>query len=98
MKGLVNMVVLSAEDNVGIALKSIAAGEMAQDMGGHELRSNQEIPQGHKISLLTIGKGDKIVRFGVPVGIAKATINTGEHVHIHNVRSQYLDNDEDHYE
>ena len=93
-----NMLVLAAEDNVGVALKAIETGEMALDSGGRKLRSNEAIPPGHKIALARIGEGEKIVRFGVPVGIAKSTIRPGQHVHVHNVRSQFLDNDEDHYE
>jgi hypothetical protein len=34
----------------------------------------------------------------VPVGIATLPIDAGRHVHVHNVRSQYIDNDENHYE
>ena len=98
MKSLANMVILSADDNVGVALKSISAGEAAVDGEGHQVMSGESIPQGHKISLVTIAEGDRIVRFGVPVGIARSAIRPGSLVHVHNVRSQYLDNDEDHYE
>jgi hypothetical protein len=98
MTGLVNMVVLSPGDNVGISLRGIAAGEDATDGGGREVPSLEEVPQGHKIALRPIGQGDKIVRFGVAVGIASAAIGAGRLVHVHNVRSQYLTNDEDHYE
>jgi hypothetical protein len=34
----------------------------------------------------------------MPVGLAKVAIAKGALVHIHNVRSQYLDNEVDHYE
>ena len=42
--------------------------------------------------------GANIVRFGVPVAVARPADRTGALVHVHNVRSQYLNNDEDHYE
>ena len=61
-------------------------------------RPARRIPLGHKIALRPIAAGEKIVRFGVPVGIATADIAPGRLVHVHNVRSQYLDNVEDHYE
>jgi altronate hydrolase len=98
MKELVNMIVLASEDNVGVALRGIAAGEAALDGSGHKVDSVEDVPLGHKIALKKIREGDMIVRFGVPVGIARAPIEPGRLVHIHNVRSQYLDNDEDHYE
>jgi hypothetical protein len=60
--------------------------------------ARESIPLGHKIALGEIKTGDPIVRFGVPVGLATKSIATGQLVHVHNVRSQYLDNIEDHYE
>lgn len=98
MKELVNMIVLAGEDNVGVALRGIAAGEAAIDGSGHKVSSVEDVPLGHKIALKQIRQGDTIVRFGVPVGIARALIEPGRLVHVHNVRSQYLDNNEDHYE
>lgn len=93
-----NMIVLDAADNVGVALADIGAGDLARDASGRSLAALEAIPQGHKIALGPIVAGDRIVRFAVPVGIATATIGEGRLVHIHNVRSQYLDNDADHYE
>lgn len=98
MGAAVNMIVLDAADNVGVALRDIAAGEMAADAAGHSLRAEEAIPQGHKIALGAIDAGARIVRFGVPVGIAVPAIAAGHLVHVHNVRSQYLNNDQDHYE
>lgn len=93
-----NMVVLAADDNVGIAVRDIEGGEPAWSTGGAALVASESIPLGHKLALQTIAEGDRIVRFGVPVGIATAGIAPGRLVHIHNVRSQYLDNVEQHYE
>ena len=98
MTEFVNMVVLANEDNVGIALKGIAAGEIALASEGRKIMSHEEVPLGHKIALRNIEQGEKIIRFGVPVGIARSVIEPGRLVHVHNVRSQYLDNEEDHYE
>jgi altronate hydrolase len=95
---LVNMIVLAKEDNVGIALQRIAAGEIALASEGRKITSHEEVPLGHKIALVAIKEGEKIIRFGVPVGIARLAIEPGRLVHVHNVRSQYLDNSEDHYE
>ncbi len=98
MNAPVNMIVLAAEDNVGIALSGIAAGEDASDGRGRAIHSLEDVPQGHKIALLPIAAGDRIIRFGVPVGLAASAIGAGRLVHVHNVKSQYLTNDEDHYE
>jgi len=93
-----NIVVLAAEDNVGVALRDIEAHEAARATGGETIVAQEAIPLGHKVALTPIAPGDAIVRFGVPVGLATAVIAAGELVHVHNVRSRYLDNVEDHYE
>jgi altronate hydrolase len=98
MKDLVNMIILGKGDNVGIALRGIQAGEVAVSSDGHRIDCIEEIPQGHKLALAVIPQGAKLIRFGMPIGIAKAAIRPGALAHVHNVRSQYLDNDEDHYE
>lgn len=93
-----NIVVLSAADNVGIAVRDIEAGQPARSAEGRGVKVNEAIPLGHKVALEPIPSSARIVRFGVPVGIATADILPGSLVHVHNVKSQYLDNVEDHYE
>lgn len=98
MSESVNMIVLDGGDNVGIALRDIAANEEASAVHGPRLTAGERIVQGHKIALRDIAEGEKIIRFGMAVGITTSAIAHGRLVHVHNVRSQYLDNDEDHYE
>ena len=98
MKTPPNIVVLAEGDNVGVAVQDIAAGDVARAATGQSLLANEAIPLGHKIALRAIAHGEKIVRFGVPVGLATADIPAGRLVHVHNVKSQYLNNDDDHYE
>jgi len=98
MTPLVNMIILDDGDNVGVALRDIAANEQARSAGDFQLPAIERIVQGHKIALRDIAEGEKIVRFGVSVGLATAAIPHGRLVHVHNVKSQYLNNDEDHYE
>lgn len=46
-----------------------------------------EIPAGHKAALRAIAAGERVVKYGFPIGIAIAPIAAGEHVHVHNVRT-----------
>ena len=98
MTTTVNIVVLAVADNVGIALRDIDTNETARSTGGASIVAREAIPLGHKVALGEIEAGSPIVRFGVPVGLATMPIAAGQLVHVHNVRSQYLDNVEDHYE
>lgn len=98
MKTQANIVVLAEGDNIGIAVREIGSGETALSADGHNVAAAEAIPLGHKIALRPIANGEKIVRFGVPVGVATSDIGAGRLAHVHNVASQYLNNVEDHYE
>lgn len=97
-EGAANMVILAPSDNVGIALRDIASGGVARTIAGVALEAAEAIPQGHKIALGDIDEGALILRFGVPVAVTRQAIARGRLVHVHNVASRYLNNDEDHYE
>ena len=45
---------------------------------------------GHKIAEVAFKPGDKITKFGVPIGSATTHIAIGEHIHLHNMKSDYL--------
>lgn len=47
------------------------------------------IPRGHKVGLVDIAEGAPIIKYGVVIGLAAQPIHAGEHVHLHNCRSQY---------
>ena len=42
---------------------------------------------GHKIALRAFAEGDRIVKYGFPIGEATRPIAVGEWVHLHNCRS-----------
>jgi altronate dehydratase len=48
------------------------------------------VPLGHKIAARPIAAGEKIIKYGVPIGSATRAIAQGEHVHTHNLQSDYL--------
>jgi altronate dehydratase len=48
------------------------------------------IPLGHKVAARDISAGEKVVKYGAPIGSAITNIAAGEHVHLHNLRSDYL--------
>lgn len=73
-------------DNVAVSLHGLQEGETAQ-ADGFTLTAAQEIPQGHKIALSPIGKGENIIKYGCAIGSATADIAPGEWVHVHNVRT-----------
>ena len=44
---------------------------------------------GHKLARRPIAKGEQIVKYGALIGTAVTAIAEGDHVHIHNVQSNY---------
>ena len=46
-----------------------------------------EVPAGHKIALADIKKGEAVVKYGYPIGVATADIKKGDFVHTHNLAS-----------
>lgn len=90
-------IVLADGDNVGVVTADVRPGSdiLANDQA---LPVKDPIPFGHKIALTPIKAGADVVKFGVPIGRAKASIAPGEHVHVHNIESTYINNAIDHYE
>jgi altronate hydrolase len=73
-------------DQVAIALRAIAGGEMIA-VGGESLRVAEDIERGHKIALRAIAAGEQVSRYGWPIGMATSDIAAGAHVHSHNLRT-----------
>jgi altronate dehydratase small subunit len=84
---------ISEKDNVSTVLTDVSAGEQVTlKYKGREtvsIQCNQDIPFGHKIAILDIAQGDKIVKYGEAIGCATQAIGKGDWVHIHNVKDEY---------
>lgn len=73
-------------DNVAVALEDISHGaELAEVKPGFYV--TQYIPKGHKVAVLPVAKGEKIMKYGYPIGLATQDICAGEWVHTHNVKT-----------
>lgn len=70
---------VTERDNVAIAVHDIPAGVEVRP----GVTARQDIPQAHKISLTTIPKGGKILRYGVVLGYAKDEIPVGSWINEH---------------
>ena len=77
---------LSTEDNVGVALRSLKAGE---SLNG--LTVEKAVPKGHKVALAPIAAGDRVKKYAQTIGVARDGIALGEHIHTHNLDFQNND-------
>ncbi len=82
------LLLLAAEDNVLVAREDIPAGAAVQ-FDGHTVTLGHIIERGHKLARRDIATGDKILKYGVPIGSATRPIACGEHVHVSNIKSDY---------
>jgi altronate hydrolase len=79
---------LSPPDNVAVALRPLKAGETVT-LDGVDLAVNRNIPVGQKLAARAIGKGEIVVKYGCPIGVATVAIKPGEYLHAGNVETRY---------
>ncbi|MFV0476364.1 MAG: UxaA family hydrolase [Parahaliea sp.] len=72
---------LHPNDDVLIARRDISAGSDMPDGS----KANNDIPSGHKIARRNIDKDAPVYRYNQIIGYASQPIQTGDHVHIHNL-------------
>ena len=51
------------------------------------LKEKDGIPAGHKIALKDIQAGEKVIKYGNPIGVAAENIQAGQWVHSHNLKT-----------
>ncbi len=90
---MIQFLVHEKSDNVGVATVDIKAGEAVEGlyMDTQEkttVKVLQDIPLGHKIALGDMPVGGSVIKYGADIGEVKAEIKTGEHVHIHNLKTR----------
>ena len=60
-----DLIKLSTEDNVAVALRDITAGEQTATV-----TATDEIPKGHKVALAKISKGTAVTKYAQIIGLS----------------------------
>jgi len=84
------VVVIDPLDNVATAVEDIKAGEEVWlNIPGKtmSLAVIEDIPFGHKVALVPIAKDSEVIKYGESIGTSLADIQSGQHVHVHNMIS-----------
>lgn len=90
MKRKTQALVIDPRDTVATALESLFAGNavVVEISGRHiVIEAVSNIPQGHKLSIVEIDQGQRVLKYGETIGLASIYIAKGDHVHTHNVVS-----------
>lgn len=84
-----HFVLLNKADNVFVCCKQLLLGE-STNLEDVDIEMTTDITVGHKIARKAIYQGEKIIKYGVSIGSATENIAFGEHVHMHNMKSDYI--------
>lgn len=81
------------KDSVGVAVTDIKKGTSVKGRSLHgkaspEIKALMDIPLGHKIALCDFKPGDTVIKYGCDIGKVVAPVKTGEHVHVHNLKTK----------
>ena len=90
---MIEFLIHDDSDSVGVAVVDIKASQQASGRSLHgkvkrKLKALMDIPLGHKIALQNFKVGDTVIKYGCDIGKVVAPIKTGEHVHVHNVKTK----------
>ena len=75
-------------DMVAVALRPLTAGTDIPVSGtDFSIAPREDVPMGHKVALRDIAAGEKVIKYGFPIGEATADIPKGAHIHSHNLKT-----------
>lgn len=83
------LILLNPKDNIFVCCVKLSTGENIQ-IDGDNLTLTTDINLGHKLARYDIKNGEKILKYGVSIGSAKTDIKRVDHVHLHNIKSDYI--------
>lgn len=78
--------IIEPNDNVMVLLEDAVQGDVI-----HGVRILEDTKKAHKIALKDIALGENIIKYGHPIGHATKDIETGAHVHTHNLATNLGD-------
>jgi hypothetical protein len=86
-----DFIVMHPKDNCAMALRKLLQGTQLQINGTRGVILNQDIAMGHKFALRPIQRGDLVYKYGQVIGRATQPIELGDWIHVHNIRSVYME-------
>jgi D-threo-aldose 1-dehydrogenase len=82
-------ILLHEADNVLVVVAPVEMGDLLP-VGGGTVPAREGITVGHKVARVALRPGDKVVKYGAPIGSMTASAQPGEWVHMHNMKSDYI--------
>jgi (2R)-sulfolactate sulfo-lyase subunit alpha len=83
------LLLLHPDDNILVARRDIAAGERVE-VDGESFVVPAAVELGHKLARRDLAADTRVLKYGAPIGSMRSAVARGEHVHLHNLRSDYI--------
>ena len=80
------LIKINPRDNVAVAISPLFKGDIITFDGATYTLIN-DLPAGHKMALQDIKEGEKVIKYGYPIGAATCDIPRGAHVHAFNIKT-----------
>ncbi|MCF0245353.1 MAG: altronate dehydratase [Ileibacterium sp.] len=78
------------KDNTAVALEDLSKGESIT-VENADVVLQEDIPSGHKFSLIDLKENENVIKYGMPIGSMKADALAGSWIHVHNVKTNLSD-------
>ena len=91
---MIHFVLHDAKDNVAVVVvEGVTAGMAMTGWIMDEdrminVQALQDIPIGHKVALRDMAVGDTVWKYGIDMGRVVAAVKTGQHAHVHNIKTK----------
>ena len=86
---MLDVIQIHPDDNVCVATRPLATGSEII-CGNVSFRIDESRPLGAKLALKEMHAGDKIIKFGEPIGSLTAEVAVGGYIHTQHLESDYL--------
>jgi D-threo-aldose 1-dehydrogenase len=87
--GQPQLMLLDEEDTIMVCISPVSAGDVLL-IDGQSIVASEAIMVGHKIARRRLVPGERVIKYGAPIGSITSPIEAGAWVHLHNMKSDYL--------
>lgn len=83
------LILLAEEDNVLVCRFPVKRGDPLS-IDGVRVIAEADVDTGHKLARRALAAGDMVFKYGAPIGSMTRNVAIGGHVHLHNMKSNYI--------
>jgi hypothetical protein len=83
------LILLHTDDNVLLCRRPVRAGDVLV-IDGSQIVATETVDVGHKLARYDLRPGETARKYGAPIGTITQTASIGSHVHLHNMKSNYI--------